>query len=295
MGGGVGKALKTGGFDVVHLHNYHTALFAQAGRATDLPLVVTPHFHGTSVFALGRAAHVVWSRANSGTWRRARAVIAVAEQESQLLQQRFPSLRDRVQVIPNGVDVPANLTHDYPNAERPTIVVVGRLERHKRIDRVIAALPNVSDAHLEIIGTGPLLEELAALADRLGVASRVKFLGRVTDAELWAAYQSASVFCSLSEIEAFGLTLAEAMTAGTPVVVSDIPAHAEVAAAAADVPATLIAPTAASAEVAAALTTALGQTRQPLASRFPTWSDVAARVRDIYAEVLTATSSGDHE
>lgn len=293
LGAGVSKAIASGNFDVVHVHNYHTALFAQAGRTDAAPLVVTPHFHGTSEFALGRAAHVVWSRANASTWRRARQVIAVAEQESVLLQRRFPSLAGRVQVIPNGVDVPADLTPRDVNNSEPIVLAVGRLERHKRIDRVIAALAHVPHAKLVIIGSGPLRQELAAQADRTGVGNRVEFRGRVSEAELWSAYQSADVFCTLSEIEAFGLTLAEALTAGTPVVASNIAAHQEVVAHASDVPATLVDAAVSHAGVGAALSNALRDTRQPLQPRFATWADVAERVRATYTAAIADSHRSD--
>jgi glycosyltransferase involved in cell wall biosynthesis len=293
LGGGVNRAIASGGFDVVHVHNYHTALFAQAGRTDAAPLVVTPHFHGTSEFTLGRAAHVVWSRANASTWRHARQIIAVAEQEAVLLQRRFPSLAGRVQVIPNGVDVPADLAPVDGNNSQPIVLTVGRLERHKRIDRVIAAIAHVPHAKLVVIGSGPLRQELTAQADRIGVGSRVEFRGRVTETELWTAYQSADVFCTLSEIEAFGLTLAEAMTAGTPVVASNIAAHKEVVAIASDVPATLVDTAVSHTGIGAALTDALGDTRQPLQPRFAKWAEVAESVRSTYeAAIANAHKSG---
>jgi glycosyltransferase involved in cell wall biosynthesis len=282
VGGGVAKVIAAGGVDIVHVHNYHTALFAQAGRAGTVPLVVTPHFHGTSEFTLGRAAHVVWSRANGATWRRARQVIAVAQQESALLQRRFPSLADRIEVIPNGVDVPDDLPAVAATHADPVILTVGRLERHKRIDRVIAALAHIPDARLVIIGTGPLRQALGAQAERIGVAGRVEFRGRVTESDLWSAYQSADAFITLSEIEAFGLTLAEAMTAGTPVVASNIAAHEEVVATATDVPATLVDAAVSHVGVGQALTSALQDLHQPLRPRFATWAQVAARVRASY-------------
>jgi glycosyltransferase involved in cell wall biosynthesis len=229
----------------------------------------------------------MWSRANGATWRRASQVIAVAQQESALLQRRFPSLADRIEVIPNGVDVPNDLPAVAARNANPVILTVGRLERHKRIDRVIAALAHVPDARLVIIGSGPLRQALGAQAERIGVAGRVEFRGRVTESELWSAYQSADAFITLSEIEAFGLTLAEAMTAGTPVVASSIAAHKEVVAVAADVPATLVEAAVSHLGVGQALISALQDAHQPLRPRFATWAQVAARVRATYDTAIT--------
>jgi glycosyltransferase involved in cell wall biosynthesis len=94
------------------------------------------------------------------------------------------------------------------------------------------------------------------------------------------------VFCTLSEIEAFGLTLAEAMTAGAPVVASNIAAHQEVVSLASEVPATLIDATASHAHVGAALATALAQPHLGLQPRFATWAEVSERVRATYTAAI---------
>lgn len=291
VGRGVRAAIDAQKFDVLHVHNYHTALFAQAARARSIPLVLTPHFHGTSQFAAGRAAHTVWSRANAGTWRRASEVIAVAVQEQELLLDRFPVLSDRLSVIPNGVDIrtPKTVAESRTLPER-AVLTVGRLERHKHTERIIAALPDVPAATLIIVGTGPEEEHLKAVAHDHGVHDRVQFWGRVSDEELWQAYRSAATFVTMSEIEAFGLTLAEAMTAGTPVVASAIRAHEEVAAQAADVPALLLPTQASAREVAAAMVASLSTPRVPERARFLSWERVAAEVRLAYERAVTTSA-----
>ena len=63
---------------------------------------------------------------------------------------------------------------------------------------------------------------------KFGVEDRVKFLGRVEDADLPALYSSAAVFAFPSLFEGFGLPILEAMACGCPVVASDIGAHREI-------------------------------------------------------------------
>jgi len=70
-------------------------------------------------------------------------------------------------------------------------------------------------------------EDLGALARRAGVSERVRLLGTVDDDTLAVLYATATVFCFPSLDEGFGLGPLEAMAAGTPTIVSDIPVLAE--------------------------------------------------------------------
>jgi glycosyltransferase involved in cell wall biosynthesis len=107
-------------------------------------------------------------------------------------------------------------------------------EREKNVHEMIAAvallkgrLPNVK---YEIIGGGPLRPELEALAEKLGVADSVKFLGQVGDNELQEAYGRASVFAMPSNKEGFGIVYLEAWQFGRPVICSVHGAASEIVA-----------------------------------------------------------------
>jgi phosphatidylinositol alpha-1,6-mannosyltransferase len=74
-----------------------------------------------------------------------------------------------------------------------------------------------------VVGTGEELESLEALAGRLGVADRVRFLTDVPDRDLPAIYNCAEVYLGVSRlmeqrVEGFGISLAEASACGVPVV-----------------------------------------------------------------------------
>ena len=103
----------------------------------------------------------------------------------------------------------------------------GRLVGWKGVGVALRALaePAMRDvnAKLLVIGDGPQQPELRALAQTLGIAGRVIFHGRVPHAELPALYAAADagVFPSICD-EAFGITIAEAMSCGKPVIASHI-------------------------------------------------------------------------
>ena len=133
-----------------------------------------------------------------------------------------------VEITP-GVDVD-RFTPGPPASTRPrTIVFVGRLDRAspwKGVDvllRAFATLSDLPDVRLRLMGGGDALSDHMADAERLGIADRVEFAGRVPADTLLDALRSASVLVlpSQTDAESFGTVLVEAMACGTPVVGSD--------------------------------------------------------------------------
>ena len=95
---------------------------------------------------------------------------------------------------------------------------------YKGVDVLLRALAGVP-ASLVLVGDGPLRGSLESLARELGVQERVRFLGRVSDAERLDWYRRADVFVlpSVTRQEAFGMVQVEAMLCGRPVVSTDLP------------------------------------------------------------------------
>ena len=141
--------------------------------------------------------------------------------------------RRRCTVLPNGTDPDrfhpfeaAALRRQLGLANRRVLLTVGRLVRRKGIDTVLRALPRLTSACSDlvylVIGTGPDAGRLRALAHRLGVARRVRFLGQVTAAALPAYYNLCDLFAlpareAVPDVEGFGLVFLEAGACGKPV------------------------------------------------------------------------------
>lgn len=133
--------------------------------------------------------------------------------------------RDRVQVIPPGVD--ADRFAPGPAPAGQDILFVGPLDRSYRwkgLDVLLRAIPVVRARHpaarLVLVGQGDRVPELRARAAREGLVLR----GRLTEAGLAQAYRSCAVTClpSTTDAEAFGMVLAEANACGRPVVASRV-------------------------------------------------------------------------
>lgn len=166
------------------------------------------------------------------------AIFCVSEGSRRLLLDAAPELAERTHVIPNGIDLDRFQEVSDTQIETfrqrhgvagPMLLTVGRLIAEKGHDTVLAALPALLEEKPEltyvVVGGGPDEERLRELADELGVADHVRFLGKVPDEELQIAYAASDVFVMISRpgerIEGFGLVYAEAAVYGTPVVAGD--------------------------------------------------------------------------
>lgn len=174
--------------------------------------------------------------ANGITLPIADAVVCVSDAVADSLpgwERLLLRARTAVQVIHNGVDLDhftARTDVDDGDAGPRVVGTVGRLIPAKGYGdllrawlRVIRAVPS---ARLRVVGDGPLREELESRAADLGVADAVTFTGYRPDPR--PEYRRFDVAVFPSHREGFGLTAAQAMATGVPVVVSDLPALREV-------------------------------------------------------------------
>jgi glycosyltransferase involved in cell wall biosynthesis len=279
-----------GAWDVIHAHSFHASPALAAALVTDRPLVVSPYYHGVGHTPLARALHVPYGRAAAHLFARAGAIICLSEAEADLLAGRYPGAGARIAIVPPGVDVEAIRAAVAFDTDAPVVLVTGRLEAYKQVDRLLRAMPHVrTDAVLVVVGGGPDRGRLRALADELQLGRRVRFTGRVDDPTLRRWQRTATVGAALSRHESFGLSLAEAVVAGAVAVASDVPAHREAAALAGATAVTFVPADVDERSLAEVLTGLLGRARGPAragpASGALTWTAVAGRVLALYAEV----------
>lgn len=143
---------------------------------------------------------------------------------------------DRLHVIPNGVDLDRIDRvldgHDRDQRSGFTVVSVNRLiplkNPHVTLDAFTRFRKRTTDT-LVLIGDGPLRDRIERRVEREGMASSVSLSGVVPRDEVYRRLASADVFVSTSAGEGLPVALLEAMACGTPVVVSDIPPHREIA------------------------------------------------------------------
>ena len=214
--------------DLLHVHyaipHAISGLLAQQMLGSEAPKLITT-LHGTDITLVGQDRSF-FEITRFGILR-SNGVSAVSEFLKKMTIEEFDIDR-RIDAIPNFVDLSLYDRHTLrdrsqfaPNGAK-ILLHVSNFRPVKRVLDVVRILERVvreAPAVLLMVGEGPERASAQALARRLGVQDRVKFLGRHDRIE--EIMLLADVFLLPSELESFGLSALEAMAAGVPVVGSD--------------------------------------------------------------------------
>lgn len=154
-------------------------------------------------------------------------VVTPSRHSAGTLQRFFRLPEGKIRVVPQGVDMSRFTRRSGGPSDPPTILIVGAHERRKGLVYLWRALGLLlkqgMDFRVLTVGTGQETERLKSLAGKLGLASRIQFLGYLSDPsgeKLPLIYRQADLLVHPSLEEGFGMVLAEAMASGVPVVAS---------------------------------------------------------------------------
>lgn len=215
--------LKNRNIDIIHSHSYHAlpALFASLAK-DERRLVFTPHYHRGGHTLIRNLLHKPYRLIGRTIFEKAYKVICVSEYEKRNVISDFDLPPGKIEKIPNGLNLSefANIKYLKKHNGEGILLYVGRLEKYKGIQHLINALAYLKDFKLEIIGKGPYENDLRRQAEELSVTKRITWYKNVTREELLKHYAMADVFLMLSTHEAYGITVAEALTSGTPCIVA---------------------------------------------------------------------------
>jgi N-acetyl-alpha-D-glucosaminyl L-malate synthase BshA len=217
--------------DLLHVHyaipHATSAVMARMVLAGERPVKVVTTLHGTDVSLLGTDPGfydlVAWSINSSD------GVTAVSRALAVETRVRLPIKRP-VEVIHNFVNTSVYRPHPVPQL-RSSLAPAGEsvvchisnfrpVKRPAEVVRVFAEIAAAVPARLVLVGEGPEMPRVRALAAELGVGDRVAYLGyqeRVAD-----ILAASDLFLLPSEQESFGLAALEAMACGTPVLASEV-------------------------------------------------------------------------
>ena len=234
----LGRAARAFRIEVLHAHQYTPFYYAALARiisADTFRLVLTEHGRAYpdivstarrwgNRLVLARLADEVNAVCNSSRW-------ALAHNDG------FPARR--TSVIKNGVHIerygpPGSRDgwkrHLGLDPSRRLVTCIARLHPVKDHTTLVRAFARVaplwSDVDLLIVGNGECRNQLVALVDMLGLATRVRFAGIRSDVP--DLLRASDIFALTSLSEAASLTLLEAMATGLPVVVTDVGGNPEI-------------------------------------------------------------------
>ena len=204
--------------ELVHALSGHAARSAAAvSDALGIPEIITAH-------------HYLTRPGELGFHKRVRRVLAVSQALRENLVNTGKLPRERVGVVPNGINIAAYAPREEPEAapgEAPRIPVVGffgRLTKRKGPEYLVRAAAELTErgheAEYLFAGEGPERANLEKLTSKLGVRKRITFReGPVIGRDI---IPTMDVFVAPSLQEALGTTILEAMACGVPVVASAV-------------------------------------------------------------------------
>lgn len=161
--------------------------------------------------------------------RLSRKVVSVSEAIAETVVLLFPRLGHKVVTIPNGVDTPQNIAIGAKSDGKALrLVFVGSLITRKRVDLILAAIKDFDcSVTLEIVGDGPLADNLRELRHTSHLDSRVRFHGAFSPERVLGFISACDALVLPSESEGRANVILEAFAVGLPVIATDIPGTRE--------------------------------------------------------------------
>jgi glycosyltransferase involved in cell wall biosynthesis len=224
-------------FDVVHIHTYRSTMAVPAWHFAmkyRVPYVLQPHGTVETYFDKGtlkKAFDALWGRS---MLKHAARLVAVTPAEAGQFE-RLGLGRDRVEIIPNGIDAAEfaalpprgrfRAKQGFRDDER-VVLYLGRIHSIKGLDLLVRAFASLGPdpGPVRLVLAGPDDGYLPALKKEirdLKVEDRVTLAGALYGGDRLEAYVDADVCVLPSVYEVFGITLLEALMCGTPVVATD--------------------------------------------------------------------------
>ena len=215
-------------FDILHCHSayphgYVTSTFS---RLTGIPVIITPH-GPTDIMRAERIRRSpkLENRLALGL-RTAAGITAISNDIFEEILSIGGISEEKVRIIPNGVNLADFRDVEPYKADYPYIMAMGRMVPQKGFDRLLVSFARVAgqlrNLRLLMAGEGVNRRDYEALARKLGIAERVRFLGLVQGTEKIRLLKGARFFVCPSRFEPFGIVVLEAMAAGLPVLANRV-------------------------------------------------------------------------
>jgi len=214
--------------DVVHCHDWMT-YGAGLRSATYHRAPLITHIHATELDRTNFHPNEWIYRLERAGFEAANKIIAVSNYTKSILTQHYGIAPDKISVVHNGTHREYEQASHLPRAElmkkrNPMVLFLGRLTIQKGPVQFLEMAAHIHkirpDVLFVVAGEGNMLSEIIDQACKLNLQDCTLFTGKVTTQEAHELYRSADCFVMPSLSEPFGLVALEALSHGTPVIIS---------------------------------------------------------------------------
>ncbi|MBN1990362.1 MAG: glycosyltransferase [Bacteroidales bacterium] len=229
----IAKFIRNNKIDIIHAHlSFSLYYVALAKYLFFLPVKLITTEHSTNN---NRRKLIVFKLLDTFIYKRYDLIIAITEDTKIKLNNWVNATKFNSVTIINGINI-KNFQNSVPIAlrdelkltpDKKLLLNVGRFREAKNQKLLFESLTYLPEEYiLVLIGTGSLLDEYKQYVNDLLISDRVFFLGAKSNVEQY--YKSSDLFILPSKWEGFGLVAVEAMAAGIPILVSNVPGLSDV-------------------------------------------------------------------
>jgi glycogen synthase len=224
--------------DIIHIHGYYSLFSRQVisfltKNGFSKKIIFNPHYEGIGTTPLKKVYHTLYKKISGSSFTAPRKIICVSEYEKTKVINDFGITEDKVRVIANGISYAVSASPHFKtiNPGNIQLLYVGRVIHKKGIHYVLEALEILQKEKtynyiFNIVGEGSYRNHLENMVRTLGLQN-IHFHGRVSDSELRKILRESDIFLLLSESEAYGIAVAEALANNVFSIVSNTAALSE--------------------------------------------------------------------
>lgn len=220
-------------YDILHVHavDFFIDFISLTQFLHKKPIVLTTHggiFHTKWLSTLKK---VYFHSITKLSLTAVDAVVCISRQDYDLFREIVSE--EKLFTIPNGINIEPFLEINK-SVQKGLLLGIGRVVENKSIEKLIQVLSFLVQQYpeTELVWIGHdqdgLVDKLLFYADQLGIKSKVKFVGNVSDSKVFELLAKASFFVSSASYESFGVSTIEAMSSSTVPIVSPVGVHPEI-------------------------------------------------------------------
>lgn len=208
--------------DMVHIHvpGRNSFLASFLNKKYEVPFIITEHWHG---WLKGYYQKSFWrKRWIYSLLKKSKAVTVVSKPLKESIENFMGSEKLNLHIIPNIVESNTENQELIKRDGNRILTVADLDDKTKNISGLLKAFNTFSDQYpeweLDIVGDGPDRNDLEALCKELKNSDKIHFLGRQVNSEVLKLYPQYKFYVCNSNTETFGISIAEALMAGVPVI-----------------------------------------------------------------------------